>query len=80
MFDAETWAEEVCPTVAESAHGLVNTGRDGAETMIVNVALPVPAALVALMGTVYVPACVGVPLMELEPAARLSPGGRLPTA
>ena len=37
-------------------------------TMNVTVAVPVPAALVAEIVAGYVPAVVGVPLMELEPA------------
>ncbi len=44
---------------------------------MVSVALAVPAALVALMGTVYVPACVGVPDREPLEALKFSPGGRL---
>ena len=58
---------------------MIAGGRVGAAGLIVtvNVAFAVPLALVALIGTVYVPACVGVP--ERTPLAVLkpSPGGRL---
>ena len=46
---------------------LVITGVGGGLMVIVNVALPVPPALVALMVTVKVPAAVGVP--EISPVA-----------
>jgi hypothetical protein len=45
--------------------GLVTTGGGGLLIVKVNVALPVPPELVALMVTLYVPAAVGVP--EITP-------------
>jgi len=52
----------------------VITGGAGL-TVKVNVALPVPPALVALMVTVYVPAVVGIP--EITPVLVFTdrPGG-----
>ena len=42
----------------------------------VNVALPVPPALVALMVTLYVPAVVGVPEIKPVLVLTLRPGGK----
>ena len=42
----------------------------------VNVALPVPPALVALMVTLYVPAVVGVPEIKPVVVFTLKPAGR----
>ena len=53
---------------------LVMTGAGG-NTVIVNVALSVPPALLALIVTLEVPADAGVPLINPVPVFTLNPAG-----
>ena len=61
--------------VPVAVKALVIDGGVGS-TVITNVALPVPPALLALMVTLLVPVTVGVPLTRPVLALKLSPAGR----
>ncbi|MEO5960560.1 MAG: hypothetical protein ABIR80_15715 [Opitutaceae bacterium] len=65
------------PTVAVAASELVIVGLTGAAPMVsVNVAVPVPTALLALRVTVETPAAVGVPPIAPVVALTVRPAGR----
>ena len=61
--------------VPVAAKALVIDGGVGS-TVMTNVAVPVPPALLALIVTLLVPVTVGVPLMRPVVALKLRPAGR----
>ena len=66
--------ENATPTWPVAVRGLVMTGAGGLMVKV-NVALPVPPELVALIVTVYVPAVVGVPEIMPVLVSTVKPAG-----